>query len=199
MERRNWALTVNWSNFCLDSAHDNLPTYRLLEHWEINTLIDSIRDWEPWTVFPRPSLWTKMGSPSARQTSRCATGAMAKTKDGISATPWPAAESKNSPCASECSKSTYERTAHVQNDLNCGFIPGSSRTVSSISLYIKERTAYSFRDYTSTQISSKFIIIIKNKNDNKSSLHLYKEVLSPLLLVYHNHLTISTIIFHHQL
>ena len=28
------------TNLCLDSAHDNLPTYRLLERWDINALID---------------------------------------------------------------------------------------------------------------------------------------------------------------
>lgn len=28
------------TNLCLDSAHDNLPTYRLPAHWEINALID---------------------------------------------------------------------------------------------------------------------------------------------------------------
>ncbi|MCD7825198.1 MAG: hypothetical protein LUH14_04460 [Clostridiaceae bacterium] len=27
-------------NICLDSAHDNLPTYELLERWDINVLID---------------------------------------------------------------------------------------------------------------------------------------------------------------
>ena len=27
-------------NICLDSAHDNLPTYELLEHWDINAFID---------------------------------------------------------------------------------------------------------------------------------------------------------------
>ena len=27
-------------NICLDSAHDNIPTYKLLEHWGINALID---------------------------------------------------------------------------------------------------------------------------------------------------------------
>lgn len=27
-------------NICLDSAHDNIPTYELLEHWAINALID---------------------------------------------------------------------------------------------------------------------------------------------------------------
>ena len=27
-------------NICLDSAHDNIPTYELLEHWDINALID---------------------------------------------------------------------------------------------------------------------------------------------------------------
>lgn len=27
-------------NFCLDSAHYNIPTYILLEHWDINALID---------------------------------------------------------------------------------------------------------------------------------------------------------------
>lgn len=27
-------------NLCLDSAHDNIPTYKLLDHWNINSLID---------------------------------------------------------------------------------------------------------------------------------------------------------------
>ena len=27
-------------NICLDSAHDNISTYKLLEHWDINALID---------------------------------------------------------------------------------------------------------------------------------------------------------------
>lgn len=29
-------------NVCLDSAHDNIPIYRLLDRWDINALIDII-------------------------------------------------------------------------------------------------------------------------------------------------------------
>lgn len=28
------------ANVCLDSAHDNMPTYELLEHWDATALID---------------------------------------------------------------------------------------------------------------------------------------------------------------
>lgn len=27
-------------NICLDSAHDNIPTYKLLDRWDINALVD---------------------------------------------------------------------------------------------------------------------------------------------------------------
>lgn len=31
---------ISPTNLCLDSAHDDLPTYRLLDHWDVNALID---------------------------------------------------------------------------------------------------------------------------------------------------------------
>lgn len=34
------AFGISPQNVCLDSAHDNIPTYELLEHWDINALID---------------------------------------------------------------------------------------------------------------------------------------------------------------
>lgn len=34
------AFGVSPKNICLDSAHDNIPTYGLLEHWNINAIID---------------------------------------------------------------------------------------------------------------------------------------------------------------
>lgn len=34
------AFGVSPKNVCLDSAHDNIPTYELLERWDINALID---------------------------------------------------------------------------------------------------------------------------------------------------------------
>ena len=34
------AFGISPENICLDSAHDNLPTYELLEHWDVNALID---------------------------------------------------------------------------------------------------------------------------------------------------------------
>lgn len=40
--RRLWTQLL-WpfpKNVCLDPAHDNIPTYQLLEHWDINALID---------------------------------------------------------------------------------------------------------------------------------------------------------------
>lgn len=36
--RHSFGLTPK--NICLDSAHDNLPTYELLEHWDIHAFID---------------------------------------------------------------------------------------------------------------------------------------------------------------
>lgn len=36
--RHSFGLTPK--NICLDSAHDNIPTYKLLEHWDINAFID---------------------------------------------------------------------------------------------------------------------------------------------------------------
>ena len=34
------AFGISPKNICLDSAHDNIPTYELLERWDINALID---------------------------------------------------------------------------------------------------------------------------------------------------------------
>ena len=37
--RRN-VLGISPQNICLDSAHDNIPAYELLEHWDMKALID---------------------------------------------------------------------------------------------------------------------------------------------------------------
>ena len=37
---RHHSFGLTPKNICLDSAHDNIPTYELLEHWDINAFID---------------------------------------------------------------------------------------------------------------------------------------------------------------
>lgn len=63
-------------NVCLDSAHDNIPTYQLLKHWDINALID-INGRQNLPKTPRMILLSiKMTIPSARRDMKYAPGEM---------------------------------------------------------------------------------------------------------------------------
>ena len=50
-------------NVCLGSAHDNIPTYELLERWDINALVDINGRAKPSPDAPKASLLTKQGMP----------------------------------------------------------------------------------------------------------------------------------------
>ena len=62
-------------NICLDSAHDNIPTYELLEHWDINALIDITAGLNHPLMPPQTSLLIKKGNPSVLPGTKCAHGA----------------------------------------------------------------------------------------------------------------------------
>jgi hypothetical protein len=54
------------TNMCLDSAHDNVPTYQLLEHWDINALIDINSRCRTSENAPKDISFDKKGHPLCR-------------------------------------------------------------------------------------------------------------------------------------
>ena len=129
------------TNLCLDSAHDNLPTYRLLEHWEINALIDLNKRRGTLDGLPEDISLDQDGHPLCRAGFRMCRWGYDKNKGRKFRCPLACGRVTKCPCASECSKSTYGRTIHIQNDSDLRFHPRIPRDSEQYRSIYKERTA----------------------------------------------------------
>lgn len=67
-------------NLCLDSAHDNLPTYELLEHWDINALIDINGRAKTSSNAPDDVTFDKKAIPYAKPDTKCVPGEIIPSK-----------------------------------------------------------------------------------------------------------------------
>lgn len=103
----NW---VFYKNLCLDSAHDNIPMHKLLDHLDINALIDiNKRGAAPPTDFLMISLWIKRLIHCTGLATACTTEDMTKTR--MYKKPLP-------PCMRQ---GRYGRTIYIRNGSDLWF------------------------------------------------------------------------------
>lgn len=129
------------TNLCLDSAHDNLPTYRLLERWDINALIDLNKRRGTMEGIPEDISLDKDGHPLCQAGFRMCSWGCDKNKGHKFRCPLACDRITECPCATECSTSSYGRTVYIQNDSDLRFHPRIPRDSEQYQSIYKERTA----------------------------------------------------------
>ena len=129
-------------NLCLDSAHDNIPTYKLLDHWDINALIDiNKRSGSP-DGLPDDISLDKDAHPLCRAGLRMCSWGYDKNKDAQKfRCPLACSRVKECPCSSECRKSSYGRTVYIKNSSDLRLHPRIPRDSEEYKTIYSERSA----------------------------------------------------------
>lgn len=98
-------------NLCLDSAHDNLPTYELLEHWDINALIDINGRAKTSSNAPDDVTFDKKGHPLCKAGHKMCSWGNNPIKDARKyRCPFKSGRINSCPHAETCSPGSYGRT-----------------------------------------------------------------------------------------
>lgn len=129
-------------NVCLDSAHDNIPTYRLLDHWGINALIDINRRAKASENAPDDITFNKKGHPLCRAGHEMKSWGNDPVKDAHKyRCPLRCGLIKQCPYEAECSPGSYGRTVYVKNHGDLRFHPRIPRDSQEYKDIYRERTA----------------------------------------------------------
>lgn len=129
-------------NICLDSAHDNIPTYQLLERWNINALIDINGRSKSSENAPADTTFDKEGHPLCKSGHKMCAWGNDPVKDAHKyRCPLKCGRIKNCPFAQECSSGTYGRTVYIKNHGNLRFQPRIPRDSEQYKKIYAERTA----------------------------------------------------------
>lgn len=133
---------IHPKNFCLDSAHDNIPTYELLEHWDINALIDlNGRNSTP-DDLPEDISLDADGYPLCKAGFRMYHSGYDKVKHAVKyRCPYKCGKVCECPCSGECSPTRYGRTIYLKTSRNLRFHPRIPRGTELYRSIYKERTA----------------------------------------------------------
>ena len=133
---------ISPKNFCLDSAHDNYPTYRLLKHWDINALIDMNQRSNKMPSLPDDITMDKEAHPHCRCGAEMCNWGFNKDKEAIKyRCPLVCGRIQECEFTGECSKSTYGRTIYVKRDDDIRYFPNIPRDSDEYKSIYKERTA----------------------------------------------------------
>lgn len=137
--RYGGGLTPN--NLCLDSAHDNLPTYKLLEHWNSNALI-AINERATSSESTKDITWDVMGHPFCKAGHKLCPWGNDPIKDAHKyRCPLKCGRIASCPYAEECSPGNYGRTVSIKNHNNLRFQPRIPRDSEQYKKLYSERTA----------------------------------------------------------
>lgn len=136
------AFGISPKNVCLDSAHDNLPTYELLEHWDINALIDINGRAKSSGNAPDGITFDKSGHPICPAGHEMCPWGNDPIKDAHKYR-CPLRCGRISSCANEaaCSPGSYGRTVYVKNHADLRFHPRIPRDSEEYRRIYSERTA----------------------------------------------------------
>ncbi len=135
-------LGLSPKNICLDSAHDNIPTYRLLEHWDINALIDINGRAKASENSPDDITFNKDGHPLCRAGHEMCPWGNDPVKDAHKyRCPLKCGRGTSCPYAAECSPGDYGRTVYIKNHADLRFHPRIPRDSQLYKDLYKERTA----------------------------------------------------------
>ena len=131
-------------NICLDSAHDNIPTYRLLDYMDINALIDINGRSKTIEGLPEDITLDKNGHPHCKAGYKMYGWGYDKNKDAYKYRCPVKCKSSGickCSCQSECSKSNYGRTVYIKGKNDLRFHPRIPRGSSQYAEIYSERTA----------------------------------------------------------
>ena len=129
-------------NVCLDSAHDNIPTYELLEHWGTNSLIDINGRAKSSEGSPDDVTFNKNGHPLCRAGHEMCPWGNDPGKDAHKyRCPLKCGRAASCQYASECSPGSYGRTVYIKNHADLRFHPRIPRDSEQYSNLYKERTS----------------------------------------------------------
>ena len=136
------AFGISPKNICLDSAHDNIPTYELLEHWDINALIDINGRAKSSENAPDDITFNKEGHPLCRAGHEMCPWGNDPVKDAHKyRCPLRCGCVSFCPYEAECSPGSYGRTAYIKNHADLRFHPRIPRDSDQYKIIYSERTA----------------------------------------------------------
>lgn len=129
-------------NLCLDSAHDNIATYKLLDHWDINALIDINKRGGSSDGLPDDISLDKDAHPLCQAGLRMCSWGYDKNKDAQKfRCPLACNRVKECPCSLECRKSSYGRTVYIKNSSDLRLHPRIPRDSEQYKTIYSERSA----------------------------------------------------------
>ena len=129
-------------NICLDSAHDNIPTYKLLERWDINALIDINGRAKASENAPGDITFNKKGHPLCRAGHEMCPWGNDPVKDAHKyRCPLRCGRISSCPYEEQCSPGSYGRTVYIKNHADLRFHPRIPRDSEQYKTIYSERTA----------------------------------------------------------
>ena len=129
-------------NICLDSAQDNIPTYELLEHWDINALIDINGRSKHSENAHNDITFNKKGHPLCQAGHEMCPWGNDPIKDAHKyRCPLKCGRIAFCPHAEKCSPGDYGRTVYIKNNSSLRFQPRIPRDSEQYKAIYSERTA----------------------------------------------------------
>ena len=130
-------------NICLDSAHDNIPTYRLLDHFKINALIDINGRCNSSSIAPDDVTLDKEGKPYCMYGKKMVPWGNDPQKDAHKyRCPFKCGRIDSCPHAKECcGNGKYGRTVYIKNNGDLRFNTRIPRGSEEFKRIYRERTA----------------------------------------------------------
>ena len=136
------AFGISPKNICLDSAHDNIPTYELLEHWNINSLIDINGRTKSSENAPNDITFNKNGHPVCQAEHEMCPWGNDPIKDAHKyRCPLRCGRISSCPYEAQCSPGSYGRTVYIKNHADLRFHPRIPRDSRQYNDIYSERTA----------------------------------------------------------
>jgi len=136
------SLGLQPKNICLDSAHDNIPTYKLLKHWNINAFIDINSRCKSSENAPDDITFDKEGQPLCRAGHRMQSRGNDPIKDAHKyRCPYKCGKIDTCPYAKECSPDSFGKTVYIKNNGDLRFQPAVPRDSELYKSTYSERTA----------------------------------------------------------
>ena len=136
------AFGISPKNICLDSAHDNIPTYELLDRWDINALIDINGRAKSSENAPADITFDKTGHPFCPAGHKMCPWGNDPIKDAHKyRCPLKCGRIDFCPHAGKCSPGKYGRTVYIKNHGDLRFQPQIPRDSEEYKIIYSERTA----------------------------------------------------------
>ena len=133
---------ISPANICLDSAHDNIPTYELLDHWNINSLIDINGRASSSEGIPADITLDKLGLPHCLAGFPMCRWGFDKIKNAHKyRCPIKCGKVSECPRAGDCLKNSYGRTVYIKTNADLRFHPRIPRDSEQYKSIYSERTA----------------------------------------------------------